>query len=299
MGEPLAHPFILMPMKKTIYAPLLVLISLLAANHANAQTLLYEVSGKNVKKCSYLYGTMHISDKRVYNFGDKVMPSFEKCKGYAMELIPDASASFKLMGMMMMKDNSLPQVFGAEDYALLKQYFADTLGQNLAMYNKFKPFFVMAVMAQGEFGDEMEEALDLYFYKKAKAAEKTLTGLESVEEQMSAVDAMSIEEQAEAVMKMIREGEEGEEEGNDSELLIEYYSHGLLDSLAALSSRMDMGEEFEEEFLTKRNIRMVDRLTPLIKKESTFIAVGALHLPGEKGIISLLREKGYTVKPVL
>ncbi|MCB9233151.1 MAG: TraB/GumN family protein [Bacteroidia bacterium] len=282
-------------MKKSVYTPLLILISLLAAHKSQAQSLLYEITGKNVKKASYLYGTMHIADKRVYNFGENVMPTFEKCKGFAMELIPDAGASFKLMGMMLMKDKKLKDLFSEEDYASLEAYFQDSLGQKLALYSNFKPFFVMAIMAQGKYGSEMEDALDLFFYQKAKEAEKNVTGLETVEEQMSAVDAMSLEEQADAVVKMLQGDDQ---ETDDGEKLIEFYSAGLLDSLAALSSRMEMGPEFEQEFLIKRNYRMVERLTPLIKKEPTFIAVGALHLPGEKGLIALLREQGYTVEPV-
>ena len=78
-----------------------------------------------------------------------------------------------------------------------------------------------------------------------------------------------------------------------------WFEHEVIARYGLLRAvRSDYGKEFEEEFLTKRNVRMVERLIPLVKKEPTFIAVGALHLPGEDGILALLEKEGYTIKPV-
>ena len=284
-------------MKKIYLTPLLFLLPfLLPHSSAHAQnTLLYKVYKKK-KKPSYIYGTIHIADKRAFDFNDAVMPAFEDSDAFAMEMIPEPSAMFKMMGMMVMKDKTLKDVFDAKEYARLEQYFADSVGQPVTMLNSFKPFFVAATMMQGEFGNEMEEALDVYFLTQAKKQGKELHGLETLEEQMSVVDKMSLEDQKQMVMDIL-DGNGGEDMG--SEKLLEFYANGQLDSLETLLDEFEMGPEFEKEFLTKRNYLMVERMLPILKKNKTFVAVGALHLPGEEGVLNLLQKEGYKVEPLM
>jgi uncharacterized protein YbaP (TraB family) len=60
-----------------------------------------------------------------------------------------------------------------------------------------------------------------------------------------------------------------------------------------------MGAEFDKEILTKRNYIMADRISKLIANETLFIAIGSGHLPGDEGVLNLLRKKGFTVSPVI
>ena len=78
--------------------------------------------------------------------------------------------------------------------------------------------------------------------------------------------------------------------------MMKYYTKGDLENLLIFSNDTEMGTEFERALIIDRNHRMADRMVPLMEAQSTFVGVGALHLPGEEGVINLLRKKGYSVQ---
>jgi hypothetical protein len=59
-----------------------------------------------------------------------------------------------------------------------------------------------------------------------------------------------------------------------------------------------MSDKFYNAVVTERNLRMADRIAGYIQQQPVFVAIGALHLPKQGGVIELLRQKGYTVTPV-
>jgi uncharacterized protein len=139
--------------------------------------------------------------------------------------------------------------------------------------------------------------LDIYFFKEAKKQKKQTIGLEKTMEQIDAFSAVPYELQARGLVDAVTDyGKEGE---LDMDAMMDYYVEGNLDKLLEMTTKDEDDEEmakiFNDIFLVKRNYNMADRAEPYIKKGSTFIAVGAAHLPGEEGIIKLLRKKGYKV----
>ena len=78
--------------------------------------------------------------------------------------------------------------------------------------------------------------------------------------------------------------------------MLKYYAKGDLEKLQTIAMETEMSSDFEANFITIRNHHMADRMVPLMNEQSTFVAIGALHLPGEEGVIKLLREKGFVVK---
>lgn len=284
-------------MKKNLLPSLLLTFSLvIASGQTFAQnTLLYKVQKKKKSKPSYVYGTIHISDKRAFDFKESVMPAFESCPQFAMEVVMDPADMLGMMSKMMMKDKTLKDIFTAEEYGKLEQYFLDSLDQPLALFNNFKPFFVATMMMKPNFNSEMSLPLDLYFMEKAKDQDKNVVGLETLEEQLSVIDRMDMDAQKKMVLDMM------EPEASDPDYMdrmMRFYTGGMLDSLAAFVQEADMGPEFEKDFLITRNHNMVDRMIPLMKKKPVFVAVGAAHLPGEEGILTLLEKEGYIVTPV-
>ena len=80
--------------------------------------------------------------------------------------------------------------------------------------------------------------------------------------------------------------------------LINVYLKGDLKGMSNQMADTSLPKSFEEVFIHRRNVVMANGADKIIRKKSAFIAVGAAHLGGEKGVIELLRKKGYTVKPV-
>lgn len=259
------------------------------------KSLLWEISGNGLAAPSYLYGTMHVGDKRAYRFSKSVMPSFEKADAFAMEIDPGTADPLSLMNMMKLKEGKLQDLFTAEEWQQLKDYMQAELQTDIEKLNDFSPFFIYSMISQTKFSNQKGQALDLYFFSEAKKGNKRIHGLESVEEQIAAINRMAPEDQK----KMLLEGISGEEEDDKMlDQMIKYYAKGDLDKLQQLSDDADYGAEFEQALILERNHTMADRMEPLMKEQSTFIAVGALHLPGEEGILKLLEKDGYQVRPL-
>ena len=125
-----------------------------------------------------------------------------------------------------------------------------------------------------------------------KKKKKKIIGIETVDEQLSALNSLSYQEQADLLVKEIHSFEENKNEGTD---LVRFYMEQNLDSLASNDADAQMPEKFYKALVIDRNVRMADRIAYFIKEQSTFIAVGALHLPKQEGVIELLRKKGFTV----
>lgn len=265
------------------------------------KSLSWKISGNGLMEPSYLYGTMHTQDKRVFEFKEGVMQAFKTVDVYVMEVVVDLADQFKLMGLMMMKgDTTLKDLLTKGQYDSVSNYFKDSLGQSLVMMQGMLPMLTAQLIELKDLGSEQELALDLYFSKLAEEQGKEVKGLETAEEQIKALNALSYEDQANALYEAVRGKYEGEVDHTLDQLLAAYLQ-GDLEKMLDLMKEDPLGDEeaqaiFEEHLLLKRNRVMVGRLIPMITDQSAFIAVGAAHLGGKQGIIAMLRQLGYTVE---
>ncbi len=287
-------------MKKQLYPFLLLFPFLFAAPDADAQlakSLLWEISGNGLEQPSYLYGTMHVGDKRAHKFKKSTLSAFGDASAYAMELDPGNIDPMEMLEMMKMKDGKkLKDMFTEEEWTELDTKFKEKFKTSIETFNDFTPFYVQSVMLQSTMKNQAGQAVDMYFFNEAKADGKKVIGLETVEEQLAAINSMPAEEQK----QMLMEGLE-EDLTDATDKMMKYYKKGDLQKLHEYSQEGEedeVSDTFEQELILKRNYRMADRLIPHIQSQSTFIGVGALHLPGEEGIIELLRKKGYSVEAV-
>jgi uncharacterized protein YbaP (TraB family) len=260
-------------------------------------SLLWKISGNGLKKPSYLYGTIHIQDKRAFDFTPEMLKAFKKSKGFAMELLPDAGSAIALMSKMALpKSTSLKDLYTAEEYALLEGEFLERTKAPLSLFTGYKPFIAYSMLAQSNFQSDMKEALDLHLLKKAKEQKKKLTGLETMDEQIGAILAIPDSTQARMLYEVATDSSG---DNSEAEKMIRLYQEADLHGMEVMMQQEEIGIEFEQGLVITRNHNMADRMVPLMLDESTFTAVGSLHLPGEQGILNLLRKKGYTVEPVI
>lgn len=286
---------------------ILILIVFIKSSIFFSQTsynsLCWQITGNDLVDTSYLYGTFHSQDNRVFQFKDGVEDAFNKADVYAMELNMDSLDKSKMMTAMLMdSDQSLKSILSKKEYKIVNQFFLDSLGMSLLLFNKMQPILTTQFVATKDLNKEQQNALDFFWFKKAKEQNKILIGLETMEEQINAFKSIPVKTQAKELVRAVKEY--GNEDDFDMNKMLEIYTSGNLDSLMTLmnsnsnNSTIDM-DTFNEEFLYKRNINMADRVDEYLLKYSVFMAVGAAHLPGEKGVIELLRIKGYRVEPLL
>jgi uncharacterized protein len=280
-----------------------IIISFILSNslQINAQkpetkSLLWQISGKNLKHTSYLYGTMHVQDESVFHMEDLVKKHIDICDAFAMEVLLDEVNPVVMQQHLVMKNTSLKDLLTVEEYALIDTYMKEKLGQGLLMFNKMKPFFLAAQLMQLDMSKDRELHMDLDFLNYAKKQGKVVFGVEQFEDQIKAVDKISLRDQALMLVKMISDTTSG---NSSMDKLKEAYINQDIELLYEITvSDTSMPANFTDAFIIHRNKAMTKTIIKTAKKQSTLYAVGAAHLGGPDGIIALLRKKGYTLNPI-
>ncbi|MGB1242130.1 MAG: TraB/GumN family protein [Chitinophagales bacterium] len=275
---------------------------------------MWKIEGNDLEEPSYLYGTMHSQDKRVHDLGKLAVPYINECDAVALELVIDSTQMLKMMltmfGEMMMKDTTLQDLYEAENYQKVRTFVIEKLGPMAILFKieEMKPLFISLFIDEmstmdSKIGREMEVALDQFFQAVGEEMGKKLIGVETFEEQMNAFNRIPLTEQAAMLLEGVIESEgEGETMQDTSmQTLMHYY---LKQDLEGLMEWYDKEQEYSDSsfdaiILLERNYRMADRMDEIIQAQNTFIAVGALHLPGEDGLIDLLSQKGYELSPLV
>ncbi|QHT66257.1 TraB/GumN family protein [Rhodocytophaga rosea] len=261
--------------------------------------LLWKISGNGLKKPSYLFGTMHLKDKRVFDFSDSVLVKLDECPAFAMEILPD-SIIRALFTRFLSTDTTdkLRQMLTSEEYELLDKRLQDEAGLSIGKLKSKQPWLINMILDKTVVvprkGDKTT-FLDAYLYRLARQQDKKLIGLEKLQDQTSPFDDYaSLKEQ----VKTMRTKLDKSYEAKFLENMIKMYHSGDVDKLYATIYPNSTFDQRRYKVLTVRNIAMVERLTAHIREQATFTAVGAAHLPGDDGMIKLLQKKGFTLTPV-
>jgi uncharacterized protein YbaP (TraB family) len=283
---------------RAISSLLLLMISSLCPLSSNAQnTLLWQIEGNDLQEPSYLYGTLHAQDERVFNFGDAVMGAFNNCEAFAMELEMDSSVTEDVMSAMVGQEGyDLQELIADSTYQRLDSMLSQQYGMGLFFFGRLKPMYLYLLLSQKGLKQDRAVFLDQYFQQKAREKGMEVIGIETVSEQLNALDYMSLTQQAALLEKAVwQEGNPG----MNPDHLVDVYATGDLDSLHTLVKQGMDDTTFYKALITDRNERMSSRIANYVEQQPTFVAVGAGHLAGSTGIIELLRKKGYKVEPVM
>ena len=268
---------------------------------AQGNSLLWRISGNNLTHPSYLYGTMHSSDPRVFHFADSVWASFETCDAFAMEVVIDESVQSSLLTNIFMSGNTtIRSLLTMAQYDSLQRFAIRNASINISDFDRMKPVYVammLEMLAGGDsFVNSPDPFLDQFLANAAGKQNKEVKGLETAGEQMAVFDAMTYTDQAQLLMKTVRDYSS---DTLEYERMVQYYLSNDLSQMMEFENDMGIPDSLYEALITQRNIRMARRIDTMIQLSSTFIAVGAGHLGGPGGLVNLLREKKYTVVPVL
>ncbi|MFN6115488.1 MAG: TraB/GumN family protein [Flavobacteriales bacterium] len=280
--------------------PALVLWASALSAQPTPKSLLWRVSREGSVSTSYLYGTIHSRDNRAFQFGDSVMPAMARCSIVAGELDLEATRSSMsgLLGSMMLPDDQrLEDLYRKKDWKVVDAALKERFGPMATMLYRMKPFYVLALMTEGtEDGQGHSRMLDDELMVRGRNNGQRVIGLETMEEQFKAMDAIPLKEQANMLLHQVKEGK-GEEQ---LDRMLEAYAMQDLDALfVVMEQQGGIPEAMEKALFTDRNHRMVQRLDSLMRMgEQVFFLVGAGHLPRANGLVELLRLRGYSVDPV-
>jgi len=274
----------------------LLLLGLSISNPLQAQGLLWKITGNNLQSPAWIYGTMHVQDARVFQLPEGWEQKLEQAGKLVLELdlnaVPDPTRIMSLLQSP--EDSTLDKLLDSEAYARLSKWFQDSLGMSIEPFKGMKPFMLMSMVQKSRMPSEMPMALDAWLGNRARDANVPVVGLETLEEQMSVIDLLSISEQVRMLVEFVYQSED--RQAQEAELM-DAYLNGQLERLMHLAAQWDADPQFKHEIITVRNRIMAGRISEMLTQESAFIAIGALHLPGTDGVIALLRQRGFTVEP--
>ncbi|MEM6723307.1 MAG: TraB/GumN family protein [Bacteroidota bacterium] len=269
-----------------------------AAVTDNPNALLWEISGKELIKPSYLYGTIHLISKSDFRMSDLVKDRFWRTDQLTLEIDMDNMADmFSALTKAFMDDGTtLEDLLTEEEYLELSDYFETNLGMPMSLLKRIKPIFLSTMVTEQGIAGEVT-SYETEFMGMARDQKKETLGLETVEFQMSLFDEIPYEDQAEMLMESLKgEGDSGIDSFNE---MVEMYKKEDLESLHTYITEEseDLGD-FEDILLNKRNEAWIPIMEEQMATKPTFFAVGAGHLSGESGVIELLKKAGYTLTPL-
>jgi uncharacterized protein YbaP (TraB family) len=280
----------------------LLFLFVLLANYATAQVqknaLLWEVKSKDGKSSSYLYGTMHLMDAKLFYFPKKLEKILLKSDVLCMEIAnindPDLSPD-----ALFMTDESLSDYFNTEQMDSLYRWAEKSLFMNkeqfLTNFNKAKPFLLMQFLLQSSL-PENSKSYEKEFENLAIKNKISISGLESVTEQLNLFTSFSKNEQTEMVMSSLRD--EAEAKSSFEQMQQIYLTQNLDNLYTFMKKESDSPIANSRVFLENRNQNWIPQMEKMMENKSVFFAVGAAHLAGPEGVIELLIKKGYTLTPI-
>jgi len=281
-----------------VFAVLLCIAHFVPA-YAQDKGLFWQISPKDGVAPSYLFGTIHSADPRVTRLPAVVETKFKQADSVSLETLMNLANIMRLNAAMMTFSpaEQLHNLLPAEDYervlTALKAHDVPAI-----MAKNLKPWAVMLTLSMPK--TENKDFLDLLLYQRAHEAEKALYGLETVEEQLTAFEAMSLQDQVKLLLSTLDYLEELPDIFEKLHRL--YLARDLGGMLKLMNQQINSSSEqalmrtFYNALLDKRNTRMLERIQPRLAEGNAFIAVGAAHLAGEKGLVNLLETAGYAVK---
>lgn len=251
-----------------------------------------------MKQPSYLFGTIHLICKEDYVWTPAMKKSFAKANEVCMEMdMDDPGLMMEVaIGMIDNSGKKLKDYFTEEQYSKLSRYVKDSLGMDISMFQQMKPSALQIIFATKAASCANPLAYETVLTEEAKKLNKEVTGLESVSEQIALFNSTPADSIVNELMAMV---EGTDKEQNEYEKLVAFYKQ---QDLAALHTYIQQSSHSSTNritaFLDERNEKWIERMVDRMDKGPVFFAVGAGHLWGENGLITLLKKSGYSVVPV-
>ncbi len=261
-----------------------------------SDALLWKVS-KSPDSVNYVFGTIHVSDPDIINIPDAVSNALNNSQSYVMEALPQPEELLTFSQMMFFENNEqslqtyLDKGLFDKTASILAQY-----SMPIEAVSRMKPWAAFLIM---NYPADQEIALDLQLLQIASERGEKVEGLETMTEQAAVFNDMPMDEQVQLLLDSVCNHEDVVAE---FDTMKNYYLKRDLQALYNIGMQNFPDEKLYnqliERILTNRNMIMAERMQPYLDKGDAFIAIGALHLPGAKGVLSLLQQQGYSIEAV-
>lgn len=279
----------------------LLLFTLFISLFSNAQelekSLLWKISGNGLNKPSYLFGTIHLTCDT--SLDENTLNALEATEQLYLELdMDDKSIQMRMMKLMMMKDGAkLSTLLSPEDFKILDEFMKKNLNMSVKLFDSFKPFMISSMLFP-KMLDCKSKSVESELMKITKEQNEEIFGLEKAEDQMKVFDEISYQDQADELLKTVKDNLEKDKK--EFQEMITIYQNKDIEGMLKMMNDSDnkITSENQDILLNNRNKNWIPIFIKIMKDKPTFFGVGAGHLAGEEGVIKLLRKKGYKVEAV-
>lgn len=285
---------------KNLFKSIAVVVAFLCSTNNQAQTklaplensLLWEISGNGLAHPSYVYGTVHMICSSDYFLSEKANNALQASKKLVLEINLTDPNELKTMESMMMAKEPLDKTLNAMQLSKLEEILKKSSGISVEQVNSYSLSAVMSLLSMKSFGCTDLKFYEIEFMADFKKRNLEVVGLELIKSQLSSLEKAYTNEE---MLKML-----GEISIAQTTNLVQDYKNEDINGLYIdITDEKVMNKKTKYEIIDKRNIDWISKITALMKKESVFVAVGAAHLPGEFGILHLLKKAGFKVSPIL
>lgn len=262
----------------------------------HSQGMLWKIA-KEGKETSYLFGTIHVSDVEITTLPNAVDKSLQDTDQFVMEALPDAKQMTELSKAMFFNDGQLLSTFvDAPVYEKTKEILASYhLGADAV--SVMKPWAAFLIM---NYPPDPGEPLDMVLLSLAQQNGAAVAGLETLTEQGDIFSQLNMEEQVALLTDTVCHYDLVE---TDFVAMKSFYLERDLAGLYNYAQRYSTDDKpvyqkLMKKLIDDRNHMMADRMQVMLEKGNAFIAIGAMHLPGKEGVLSLLEKQGYSVSAI-
>lgn len=262
-----------------------------------ANSLLWRISNAEMKRPSYLFGTIHMICPEDYLWTRKMQKSFEAVNEVCFEMDMDDPQLLLTIARGMMESNGkeLKDYFTTEQYRKIEQFLRDSLNMEPSMFSSVTPSALQTVFASQMVNCSTPLTYEFVMMEEAKKQKKEITGLEEAKEQIELFYKIPSDSVVNDLLELIENNNNAKAEYQ--KMVTAYKNQDINLLYEILHGSNDMGGVMAM-FLDERNEKWIERMIDKMDQQSIFFAVGAGHLPGKNGVINLLRNAGYKVEPV-
>jgi uncharacterized protein YbaP (TraB family) len=277
---------------------IILFVLVLAFIQSKAQhSLIWEISGNGLTKKSYLMGILKFIGEKEFYMPAKASELIKQAEIFAIEDEVDHHAQHELnTALHFPKGQSLADVMPAADYQKVKDIFQKEFKISAVTFDKryshIKPLPLSIIMTRLSLGEKVK-FYDIELLLIAKKHDVTAYSLEPIEREAEALNAFNMEDQVKALVHSVNNFSQQKTEFK--KLMADYRTADLQEIFDYTLHPLENNPRFVEEFYYKRNQEWLPKIEKMMNEDASFIALGISHLEGEKGILKLLEQKGYTL----
>jgi len=254
--------------------------------------MIWKIYKNNSEVIHYIMGTMHMSTHEAFTYADMAKKYIGRSSRYIAEMDLGSVNPNDVLASCLLPDNqNLSLLFRPKSFNKIVKIFKKSFDIDISLYDTYSPFYINNLLTDKAMKKTYSQALDHYLWGYAVESQKEMGGLETFEDQKFIISQIPIEIQLKALKSCAKNPALFRKKIIHLNSL---YKAGDVKQLYK-SSKRNMGA-LRKLMIYDRNHTMTQRLLGNLKSEVTFVAVGAAHLPGKEGMLSLIKKAGFKVK---